>query len=56
MEDLNPRDIQDDYVNLIWNTMLSNIVPDNAELTLIVANAIARLAPATVKNFQNLAQ
>jgi hypothetical protein len=56
MEKLNPRDIQDDEVNMIWNTMLSNIVQDNLELTSIVANAVARLAPATVKNFQNQAQ
>ena len=53
MEKLNPRDIQDDDVNLMWNTMLNNITPENIELTQIVSKAIARLAPATVKNFQN---
>lgn len=60
MEDLNPKDISEDEVNMMWNTMLSNI-PANQEgfdtqLSQIVARSLVRLAPATVKNFQNEAQ
>ena len=55
MENLNTKEIDHNEVNMIWNTMLSNIQSDtdkiDIELTKIVSKAIARLAPATIVNF-----
>ena len=56
MEALLPTDLQADDINMIWGTMLNNIDPQNLDLTRIVAKSIARLAPATVANFQHDAQ
>jgi len=47
MDSLEASDLSENEINQIWEVMLENINPSNLELTLIVAKAIARLAPAT---------
>ena len=50
-EVLVPSDLTESDINLMWNTMLNNINPQNIDLTKIVAKSFVRLAPATVTNF-----
>ena len=47
-----PSDFTENDINMIWNTMLNNIDPQNLDLTRVVSKSLVRLAPATERNFQ----
>lgn len=56
-ETLMPSDFKDaDDLGRIWYYMLSNITPDDLEVTRIVAKSIARLSHASKDNFEVEAQ
>ena len=50
-EDINPKDLSDNDMSSILFAVLSNVVPDQIELTQIAIKAFARAAPITDKNF-----
>lgn len=51
-EDLSPQYLGQDNMNSILFAVLSNVSPDNVELSRIAMKAFSRAAPITDKNFQ----
>ena len=51
-EDINPECLPDDQMNLILSAVLTNVFPEQIELTNIAMKAFARAAPITDKNFR----
>ncbi len=50
-EDIDPTYLAQDQMNSIIHAVLSNILPDQIDLTIIAIRAFARAAPITDKNF-----
>jgi importin subunit beta-1 len=50
-EDINPESLAPDNMNQIFFAVLSNVIPEQPELTNIAMKAFARAAPITDKNF-----
>ena len=51
-EDINPECLGQDNMNSILSAVLTNIFPEQLELTKIAMKAFSRAAPITDKNFQ----
>ena len=51
-ESLSWKNFNQNDNGLIWNTMINNIIPDDIELTKIVAKSIAQLAPSSQSHFE----
>ena len=51
-EDIDPKYLSEDQLNLILPAVLSNIIPGQIQLTQIAMKAFGRAAPITEKNFK----
>ena len=50
-EDIDPASLNENDMNQILFAVLSNVIPDQLELTNIAMKAFSRAAPITYKNF-----
>lgn len=55
-EDIEPECIAQDSMNLILSALLTNVFPEQIDLTRIAMKAFSRAAPITDKNFGNQEQ